>query len=149
MIENRVLKEFFSCFWCDKLWYASYFVKWRITKVSLPPRLPSQFVLGILGVLIINLFQKIINKRKQTLKASKKNIFHNASRYFLRNDQCLLLFDRKIYSCSIGIVLLMQTVWWGFTRNDFRKNPSTQKIISVVIVLIGTVFTNLIKMKFL
>jgi uncharacterized membrane protein len=54
----------------------AYFVKWRITKVSLPPRSPSQFVLGILGVLIINLFPKIINKENKTLKASKKNIFH-------------------------------------------------------------------------
>jgi hypothetical protein len=46
--------------------------KMAYNEVSLPPRLPSQ-LLGILGVLIINLFQKIINKRKnkETLKRQK------------------------------------------------------------------------------
>jgi hypothetical protein len=63
MIENRVLKEFLVAFGATSYGMLA-FVKWRITKVSLPPRLPSQFVLGILGVLIINLFQKIINKKK-------------------------------------------------------------------------------------
>ncbi|MCL6460502.1 MAG: EamA family transporter, partial [Flavobacterium micromati] len=48
---------------------------------------------------------------------------------------------------SIGIVLLMQTVWMGVLLEMIleKKIPSTQKIISVFIVLIGTALaTNLI-----
>jgi drug/metabolite transporter (DMT)-like permease len=54
----------------------------------------------------------------------------------------------KYIPVSIGIVLLMQTVWMGVLLEMIleKKIPSTQKIISVVIVLIGTVLaTNLIK----
>jgi hypothetical protein len=39
-----------------------------------------------------------------------------------------LLFGRKVHSVSIGIVLLMQTVWMGSTRNDFRKSFLLLKI---------------------
>jgi drug/metabolite transporter (DMT)-like permease len=56
----------------------------------------------------------------------------------------------KYIPVSIGIVLLMQTVWMGVLLEMIleKKIPSTQKIISVVIVLIGTVLaTNLIKNK--
>jgi len=54
----------------------------------------------------------------------------------------------KYIPVSIGIVLLMQTVWMGVLLEMIleKKIPSTQKIISVVVVLIGTVLaTNLIK----
>jgi drug/metabolite transporter (DMT)-like permease len=48
---------------------------------------------------------------------------------------------------SIAIVLLMQTVWMGVLLEWFldKKRPSNQKIISVLIVLIGTLLaTNLL-----
>jgi drug/metabolite transporter (DMT)-like permease len=56
----------------------------------------------------------------------------------------------KYIPVSIAIILLMQTVWMGvlFEMILEKKIPSTQKIISVIIVLIGTVLaTNLIKSK--
>jgi drug/metabolite transporter (DMT)-like permease len=54
----------------------------------------------------------------------------------------------KYIPVSIGIVLLMQTVWMGVLLEMIleKKLPSTQKVVSVIIVLFGTVLaTNLIQ----
>lgn len=108
----------------------------------------SQFVFGIIGILLINAFQKKRNNNTAT-KASKKNIKQlmvagtstglTSIFYYLA-----VKFDIPV---SIAIVLLMQTVWMGVLLEMFleKKLPSTLKIISVVIVLIGTALaTNLI-----
>jgi len=108
----------------------------------------SQFVFGIIGILLINAFQKKRNNNT-TAKASKKNIKQlmvagtstglTSIFYYLA-----VKFDIPV---SIAIVLLMQTVWMGVLLEMFleKKLPSTLKIISVVIVLIGTALaTNLI-----
>lgn len=108
----------------------------------------SQFVFGIIGILLINAFQKKRNNNT-TAKASKKNITQlmvagtstglTSIFYYLA-----VKFDIPV---SIAIVLLMQTVWMGVLLEMFleKKLPSTLKIISVVIVLIGTALaTNLI-----
>jgi drug/metabolite transporter (DMT)-like permease len=53
----------------------------------------------------------------------------------------------KYVNVSIAIVLLMQTVWMGVLLEWIldKQRPSNQKIISVVIVLIGTLLaTNLL-----
>jgi drug/metabolite transporter (DMT)-like permease len=57
----------------------------------------------------------------------------------------------KYIPVSIGIVLLMQTVWMGVLLEWFldKKAPSIQKIISVIIVLIGTALAiNIFKIDF-
>ena len=57
----------------------------------------------------------------------------------------------KYIPVSIGIVLLMQTVWIGVLLEWFldKKAPSFQKIISVLIVLIGTALAiNIFKIDF-
>lgn len=108
----------------------------------------SQFVFGIIGILLINAFQKKRNNNT-TAKASKKNIKQlmvagtstglTSIFYYLA-----VKFDIPV---SIAIVLLMQTVWMGVLLEMFleKKLPSPLKIISVVIVLIGTALaTNLI-----
>lgn len=108
----------------------------------------SQFVFGIIGILLINAFQR--NRNKNTaVKATKKNIKQlmlagtstglTSIFYYLA-----VKFDIPV---SIAIVLLMQTVWIGVLLEWFleKKTPSTVKIISVIIVLIGTALaTNLI-----
>lgn len=51
---------------------------------------------------------------------------------------------------SVAIVLLMQSVWFSVVVESFmtKKLPNTRKIISVIIVLLGTVLaTNLINSK--
>ncbi|MEZ7503804.1 DMT family transporter [Flavobacterium sp. Arc2] len=108
----------------------------------------SQFVLGILGILLINLFQKTKNKNT-AVKASSRNIFHlMLAGTSLGMTSVFYYLAVKYIPVSIGIVLLMQTVWMGVLLEMIleKKLPSTQKIISVVIVLIGTVLaTNLIQ----
>lgn len=106
----------------------------------------SQFILGILGILIINLFQKTKNKNT-ALKASRTNIFQ-----LMLAGTSLGMTSVFYYLCvryidvSIAIVMLMQTVWMGVLLEMIleKKWPSTQKITAVIIVLIGTVLaTNL------
>lgn len=100
----------------------------------------SQFILGIIGILIINLFQK--NKNKEAVvKATSNNIFQ-----LMLAGSSLGMTSVFYYLCvryidvSIAIVLLMQTVWMGVLLEWIldKKAPSTQKIISVVVVLFGT-----------
>ena len=100
----------------------------------------SQFIYGIIGVLIINLFQKFTNKEK-AVQASSKNIIQ-----LMIAGTSLGMTSVFYYLCvryidvSIAIVLLMQTVWMGVLLEWFldKKLPSTQKIVSVLIVLFGT-----------
>ena len=100
----------------------------------------SQFIYGILGLLLINLFQKIFKKEK-TKTATSKNIFQ-----LMIAGTSLGMTSVFYYLCvryidvSIAIVLLMQTVWMGVLLEWFldKKLPSKQKIISVIIVLSGT-----------
>jgi drug/metabolite transporter (DMT)-like permease len=57
----------------------------------------------------------------------------------------------KYIPVSIGIVLLMQTVWMGVLLEWFldKKAPSVQKTIAVIIVLIGTALAiNIFKINF-
>ncbi len=100
----------------------------------------SQFIYGIIGVLIINLFQKFNNKEK-AVQASSKNIAQ-----LMIAGTSLGMTSVFYYLCvryidvSIAIVLPMQTVWMGVLLEWFldKKLPSTQKIVSVIIVLLGT-----------
>lgn len=108
----------------------------------------SQFLFGIIGILIINAFQRKRNNNT-AVKASRKNITQlivagtstglTSILYYLA-----VKFDIPV---SIAIVLLMQTVWMGVLLEVFleKKPPSLIKMIAVIIVLVGTVFaTNLI-----
>lgn len=100
----------------------------------------SQFIYGILGVLLINLFQKLVNKEKAQ-KASSKNIFQlMVAGTSLGMTSVFYYLCVKYIDVSIAIVLLMQTVWMGVLLEWIldKKRPSNQKIISVIIVLSGT-----------
>lgn len=108
----------------------------------------AQFIWGIIGVLIINSFQRFQNSNT-TVKATKKNIFQ-----LILAGTSLGMTSVFYYLCvryidvSIAIVLLMQTVWMGVLLEMIldKKIPSFQKIVAVIIVLIGTILaTNLLK----
>jgi drug/metabolite transporter (DMT)-like permease len=107
----------------------------------------AQFVLGIFAVLIINAFQKTQTKMP-VLKASKRNI----TQLMLAGTSTGLTsifyyLAVRFIPVSIGIVLLMQTVWMGVLLEMIleKKRPSNIKIIAVCIVLIGTALaTNII-----
>ncbi|MDI9310130.1 MAG: DMT family transporter [Limnohabitans sp.] len=106
----------------------------------------SQFIYGILGMLLINVFQKI-KKKEQVIKATTKNITHlMLAGTSLGMTSVFYYLAVKYIPVSIGIVLLMQTVWMGVLLEWFldKNAPSLQKIISVGIVLVGTILaTNL------
>lgn len=107
----------------------------------------SQFIYGILGVFLINIFQKF-NPKAISVKATPKNILQlMLAGTSLGMTSVFYYLCVKYINVSIAIVLLMQTVWMGVLLEWFldKKAPSIQKIISVGIVLIGTILaTNIL-----
>lgn len=107
----------------------------------------SQFILGLIGILLINAFQKVKYKTK-VVRATSKNIFKlMLAGTSLGMTSLFYYLAVKYIPVSIGIVLLMQTVWMGVLLEMIleKKLPSLQKIIAVFIVLIGTVLaTNIL-----
>jgi drug/metabolite transporter (DMT)-like permease len=152
MIENKVLKGVFLVgFGATSYGMLATFVKMAYNEGYTTAEVTtSQFVLGILGILLINLFQKTKNKNT-AVKASSRNIFQlMLAGTSLGMTSVFYYLAVKYIPVSIGIVLLMQTVWMGVILEMIleKKVPSTQKIVSVIIVLTGTVLaTNLIENK--
>lgn len=149
MSNNNVLKGvFLVAFGATSYGMLATFVKMAYNEGYTTAEVTtSQFVLGITGILLINLFQKIKNKNT-ALKASKRNIFHlMLAGTSLGMTSLFYYLAVKYIPVSIGIVLLMQTVWMGVLLEMIleKKLASTRKIVSVFIVLLGTVLaTNLI-----
>ena len=89
----------------------------------------AQFIYGILGMLLINAFQKI--KHKNSIrKATTQNIFQlmlAGTSMGLTSVFYYLAVD--FIPVSIGIVLLMQTVWMGVLLEWVldKKNPPYKK----------------------
>lgn len=107
----------------------------------------SQFVLGLVGLLLLNFLQTITSKK--TLPSPSQGEIRNL---LLAGTSlgCTSLFYYiavQYINVSIAIVLLMQSVWLSVVVESFvtKKLPNARKIISVLIVLLGTVLaTNLI-----
>lgn len=100
----------------------------------------AQFVIGILAILGITLFQK--NRKGNT--AVKPSVVDIKKLLILGTSTGLTsifyYLAVKYIPVSIGIVLLMQTVWMGVVLEMVldKKRPSNLKIISVFVVLFGT-----------
>jgi drug/metabolite transporter (DMT)-like permease len=109
----------------------------------------SQFILGLLGIFIINGFQRARKGSNNVLKASGRNIFFlMLAGTSLGLTSLFYYLAVKYIPVSIGIVLLMQTVWMGVLLEALltKTLPSGRKILAVIIVLIGTALaTNLIE----
>lgn len=107
----------------------------------------SQFSLGLLGVLILNIIL-LFKKNDTAIKISRKQIFQLITAGTSMGFTSVFYYLSVRYvPVSIGIVLLMQTVWMGVLLEMLldKTRPSSQKIISVIITLIGTVLaTNLL-----
>jgi drug/metabolite transporter (DMT)-like permease len=107
----------------------------------------SQFLLGLVGLLVLNFIQTITSKK--TLPSPS---FKEVRTLMLAGTSlgCTSLFYYiavQYINVSIAIVLLMQSVWFSVVVESFltKKLPNTRKIVSVCIVLIGTVLaTNLV-----
>ncbi|MBK0370786.1 DMT family transporter [Flavobacterium agrisoli] len=101
----------------------------------------SQFIYGILGLLLITLFQKTKTKTN-IVNPSRKNIWSLMLAGTSTGLTSVFYYLAVRYiPVSIGIVLLMQTVWMGVLLEYFldKKKPSLQKTLAVLLVLTGTV----------
>jgi len=111
----------------------------------------SQFIYGIIGILLINLFQRIKHKNS-TQKANTKNILQlMIAGTSMGMTSVFYYLAVKYIPVSIGIVLLMQTVWMGVLLEWFldKKAPSLQKTVAVIVVIIGTgLAINILKIDF-
>lgn len=87
MSSNKVLKGvFLVAFGATSYGMLATFVKMAYKEGYTTAEITtSQFVLGIIGILLINLFQKTKNKNK-SLQASKKYISTNAGWNIIRDD---------------------------------------------------------------
>ncbi|MEO8235159.1 MAG: DMT family transporter [Flavobacterium sp.] len=110
----------------------------------------AQFIIGIIAILMINAFQKA-KKGTEVVKASANNIKQLMIAGTSTGLTSIFYYLAvKYIPVSIGIVLLMQTVWMGVLLEMFleKKIPSKIKIIAVFVVLFGTALaTNLIQNK--
>ena len=153
MIKNTVLKGvFFVGLGATSYGMLATFVKMAYDDGFTTAEVTtSQFVYGIIGIMLINLFQKV-KKKSDVTRASQKNIFQlMLAGTSLGMTSVFYYLAVKYIPVSIGIVLLMQTVWMGVLLEMIleKKIPSTQKIVSVLIVVLGTVLaTNLINNNF-
>ena len=111
----------------------------------------SQFVYGLIGLLLVNLIQQRQSK-KEEVKATQKNVLQLIIAGSSTGLTSLFYYLAvKYIPVSIGIVLLMQTVWMGVLLEWIldKKAPSLQKTIAVFIVLIGTgLAINIFKIDF-
>lgn len=107
----------------------------------------SQYILGFAGLLILSLFSKTKQKvktEKSGFKSILKLILAGTS---LGLTSTFYYLSVQYVPVSVAIVLLMQTVWMGVIAEMiiYKKIPGLRKIISVFIILIGTVLaTNLL-----
>lgn len=110
----------------------------------------SQFVLGILGLLLLIFIQSKFSK-----KVAQKITKPDRRKLMLAGTSmgCTSLFyyiSVQYINVSVAIVLLMQSVWISVVVEAFitKKVPQLRKIISVVLVLIGTAMaTNLVNQQ--
>lgn len=108
----------------------------------------SQYIMGFTGLLILNLFGRKNQEAKP--KASRfKSIFKLIlAGTSLGLTSTFYYLSVQYVPVSIAIVLLMQTVWMGVFAEMllYKKIPGMRKILSVGIILIGTILaTNLLQ----
>ena len=106
----------------------------------------SQFILGIIAILILNAIGKVKKGTAVTKASSREIILLMVAGTSTGLTSIFYYLAVKYIPVSIGIVLLMQTVWMGVLLEMMleKKMPSKIKILAVAIVLIGTALaTNL------
>ena len=107
----------------------------------------SQMILGMFGLVIINLLFVKGKSTSQFEPKSKSILKLMAAGTSLGLTSTFYYFAVKYIPVSIGIVLLMQSVWMGVFLEGIinKKKPTTNKIIAVIVILAGTVLaTNML-----
>ena len=106
----------------------------------------SQFILGLCGLFILNLFVRPKKEEVVTVKTRSitKLMLAGTS---LGLTSTFYYIAVQYIPVSIGIVLLMQTVWMGVVLEMVlsKKLPSRGRVLAVVLILAGTVLaTNML-----
>jgi len=107
----------------------------------------SQMILGMIGLVLINLLFVKGKSTSQIEPKSKSILKLIAAGTSLGLTSTFYYFAIKYIPVSIGIVLLMQSVWMGVFLEGIinKKKPSLNKIIAVIVILAGTVLaTNML-----
>lgn len=110
----------------------------------------AQFVMGFLGLLILNFIQTITSKKALSSPSSKEFKMLMLAGTSLGCTSLFYYISVQYINVSIAIVLLMQSVWFSVVVESFltKKFPDAKKIIATFIVLAGTVLaTNLISLE--
>lgn len=109
----------------------------------------AQFVIGILGLFILNIIQTKTSKKdlpKPTSKEVKMLLLAGTS---LGCTSLFYYICVQYINVSIAIVLLMQSVWFSVVVESIisKKFPNAKKVVATIIVLLGTFLaTNLINL---
>lgn len=107
----------------------------------------SQFIIGIIGLSILNLFVKK-KEKNNAISSNKTNILKLVlAGTSLGLTSTFYYLAVQLIPVSIGIVLLMQTVWMGVVLDVIltKKWPSAGKIFAVILILFGTILaTNML-----
>ncbi len=155
MVENKLLKGIlFVGLGASSYGMLATFVKLAYadvgifgTKYTPAEIIASQFTIGILVLLLINLYRKTTRK-EAPIVISKRHIFQLMLAGTSTGLTSIFYYLAvKYIPVSIGIVLLMQTVWMGVLVEMLllKKRPSGGKLFAVALVLVGTLMaTNLL-----
>ncbi|MFV9482857.1 EamA family transporter [Christiangramia sp. ASW11-125] len=111
----------------------------------------SQMALGLLGLLLINLFVRKKGNAETGTSRNRSKLKLIAAGTTLGLTSFFYYLAVKYIPVSIGIVMLMQSVWMGVVLEAImkRKRPGTKKILAVVAILAGTLLaTNVFKDSF-
>ncbi|MBB4805040.1 drug/metabolite transporter (DMT)-like permease [Chryseobacterium defluvii] len=107
----------------------------------------SQFVLGLIGLLLLNFIQTITSRQKLSSPTGKEFRMLMLAGTSMGCTSLFYYLAVQYINVSIAIVLLMQSVWFSVVVESFliKKLPNARKIFATMVVLLGTVLaTNLI-----
>lgn len=110
----------------------------------------AQFVLGLIGLIILNIFQTKTSKKTISKPTSKEVKMLMLAGTSLGCTSLFYYICVQYINVSIAIVLLMQSVWFSVVVESIisKKFPHIKKVIATIIVLIGTFLaTNLINLE--
>lgn len=110
----------------------------------------SQLLLGFLGLTVLNFFRKQKKNPKKIEKTNRKSIIQLMLAGTSLGLTSLFYYSAVQYvSVSIGIVLLMQSVWMGVIVDSVlhKTFPSKMKLMAVVIILMGTLLATNVFME--
>ena len=109
----------------------------------------AQFVMGFIGLLVLNFIQTITSKKTLISPTQKEFKMLMLAGTSLGCTSLFYYISVQYINVSIAIVLLMQSVWFSVVVESFmtKKLPNLRKVISVCIVLLGTILaTNIINL---